>query len=1374
MDKVRLRAVRSLVGGVAAAALLVGMGPITTATATATTHTGRTSTPDPKDKIKPKLEQRLAADRPANFWVRFTATADLSRASAIKDWNARGTAVAKALRDVAQTSQRDVIATLKDEGVDYQAFWATNAVYVRQGSLELAERLAAEAEVQALYPTTAYAVPKPVNGKDVNEVDDVEWGIANINADDAWSQYDVRGEDIVVANIDTGVQYDHPALVNQYRGNKGDGTFDHNYNWFDAAGVCGDAPCDSYGHGTHTMGTMAGDGGSGNRIGVAPHVKWIAANGCCPSDAALIASGQWMLEPTDLAGENPDVSKRPHIINNSWGSQVPSNDPFMEDVTDAWTASGIFSSWSNGNNAPGCLTSGSPGSRTANYSVGAYDNTNTIASFSSRGAGQDREIKPNIAAPGVNVRSAVPGSGYQSYNGTSMAAPHVAGTVALLWSAAPTLVGDVAGTRALLDRTAADHPDDECGGTDADNNVYGEGQLNALALLDAAPVAETGTLGTTVKDGGTGDPIAGAKVSVTGPVNRERTTSADGRLSLPLPVGTYTVTVSSFGYADETVSVEVTSGGTTSRTIGLRATPRVTVTGRITDGSGQGWPLYAKLTVAGMPGGTFMTAPATGRYSLSLPAGATYTLTIDPDYPGYETVTDKVTVGSTSVTHDIAVPVDAQACTAPGYHYTYDGAFADFTTGLPAGWSVVDNNGSGEVWRFDDPYDRGNRTGGDGAFAIAQSSGHATLDSTLSTPVVDLRGQRAPEIRFRQDFYPLVGVSEVDLSTDGGKTWENVLRQTTSARGPVEKAIAIPQAADQPDVRVRFRYSNAQYNSRFWQLDDIVVGTRYCSPKPGGLVLGHVRDRNTGDPVNGATISSKERPLETAESRATPDDPNLPDGFFWMYSSLTGKREFTAVADSYQTHTLKVAVVDGGAAQPAFRLPAGRLSVKPADIVATVRSGRTTTGTFVVTNTGSAPAKVEFSEGAGGRVPLAASRTPGSGGKASTAAGSATGDGPEVVRLKGDFTPLPFARAKSATRAAGSGPAAGPWIDLANYPTRIMDNLVSELDGRIYSVGGVDGIDVTAKGFRYDPATRAWTEIAPLPQGRENPAGAFIDGILYVTGGWEPGPRSLKTTIAYDPATDTWTSRASAPVATAGAGRAVLDGKLYVIGGCTNACDGQDVQRYDPATDTWELLAEYPNPAGHLACAGIDGKILCAGGVRRGGTVWKNTYAYDPAANTWTRRADLPLPIYGSASTASYGQLHVSGGTTGEVITNEGFSYEPDTDTWSGLPPARTIAYRGGSACGLYRVGGSVASGFVPTVAAEVLPTYGNCAPVDLAWLSLDTTSVTLGPGKQVRVRVRLDAGDTSPGAHRGGVWIKEDTPYLVEPVNVTMTVAPR
>ncbi|WP_165700054.1 cell wall-binding repeat-containing protein [Ornithinimicrobium ciconiae] len=444
---------------------------------------------DTDDRVDATVLADLETDGAADFWIYFTARADLSAAAAITDWDARGQAVYDALTATATESQAAVRADLDRADVDYHAFHITNAIRVTDGDAALVATLAADPSVAQLYPTVTITPPDvdlTVAGDLAPQA--IEWGINDINANDVWAT-GATGEGIVVASIDTGVQWDHPALINHYRGNTG-GTVNHNYNWFNAGHGSPSAPNDPNGHGTHTTGTMVGDDGGANQIGVAPGARWIAANGCCPSDLALISSGEWTLAPTNLSGTSPRPDLRPHIINNSWGTTIPSNAPFMEDVSIAWAASGQFGVFANGNNGPACNTSGSPGSRAINYSVGNYTQSHTIAFDSSRGSGQGGVIKPDISAPGSNVRSAYPGSSYASASGTSMAAPHVAGAVALLWSAHPSMVGDLSRTRALLDGTAIDTANSQCGGTAANNNVFGEGRLDALALVETGPDVE--------------------------------------------------------------------------------------------------------------------------------------------------------------------------------------------------------------------------------------------------------------------------------------------------------------------------------------------------------------------------------------------------------------------------------------------------------------------------------------------------------------------------------------------------------------------------------------------------------------------------------------------------------------------------------------------------------------------------------------------------------------------------------------------------------------------------------------------------------------------------------------------------------------------
>ncbi|QIX27284.1 S8 family serine peptidase [Nocardioides sp. JQ2195] len=1362
----RKGSIRALASGLATIAVVATTLSLTGSPVSADPSTG-------KDKINAKLSKQLDNKGEATFWVRF-AMPDLSAASKIKDWDKRGQEVYDTLTRAAESSQKDAVALLEQEGADYRTFWASNAIRVQAGDEALVTDLSAMTEVKGLYPTFEYRLEKPTKGKVIHAKQSIEWGVDNINANDVWDQYGDRGEGMVIANIDTGVDFEHPALVNQYRGNNGDGTFDHNYNWFDAAGTCGDAPCDVDAHGSHTMGTMVGSDGADNEIGVAPGATWIAANGCCPSDAALIESGQWMLAPLDLNGENPDVSKRPNIINNSWGTQSPSNDPFMEDVEEAWAASGIFGTWSNGNNGSGCETSGSPGSRILNYSVGAYDVNNDIAGFSSRGAGQDGEIKPNISAPGVNVRSSVPGGGYASYNGTSMAAPHLAGSIALLWSAAPSLVGDIDATRALLDDSATDRADAQCGGTEADNNVYGEGRLDALALIAAAPVGETGTVTGTVTDSASGDVINGATVELVGETGRTITTGADGTYNARLTAGDYTATVSKFGFETATADVTITAETTTTQDFALTPAASVNLSGTVTDGSGHDWPLHAKVTVPGAE--PVFTDPETGSYEISVPGNATYDVSVEAQYPGYLGATRAVEVGGSDTTADFAVEVNSSTCEARGYAFNVEGTTEDFDSGsLPDGWTVTDEAGTEQTWLFDNPDGRDNLTGGTDGFAIADSDyfgSGGTQDTSLVSPVVDMSSVDSPVVGFKQDYNNLGDVADVDVSIDGGATWETVLSQTTDVRGPREDILELPTAAGQAAVQVRFHYYEADYDW-WWQVDDVFLGSRTCDPVEGGLVVGNVTATNTGEGINGAAISSTEDPEVKTTTRPTPDDENLADGFYSLFSPQVGDVELQAASSGFETGTATVAVAANGTVRQDFALGSGHLVVTPGEVSATRQLGKSpVTRNVEVTNDGDGAVQLEFFERKGGFEILSAD------GSRTTKKQLMAAEGAPLRRLAVDTSfgkQAPKSRMGTNRAPAVNGPHDDPWTDIADYPSNIMDNRAVRVDGIAYSIAGGDGSASTSEVNAYDPATLAWTSKAPLPDARNAVAAGAVGGQVIVTGGWAAAGPS-PSTWAYDPSADAWTAVADAPVELAASGQAVVDGKLYVVGGCTTAaCTPMSdaVAAYDPASDSWETLASYPSAVAFASCGGIDGKVYCTGGNDGGGGT-AASYVYDPAADSWTAIGDAPIDTWASQYAVANGTLVVNGGVQAGAISNRTFAFDAAEGAWIDLPNSNTPRYRGSASCGVYKVGGSSGS-FNAAPDSEMLPGLEDCgaAAADVEWLSISPATATLAPGQTVTLKVTLDPNVAQPGTYTASVGIKEDTPFSVEPVAVTMVVDP-
>jgi subtilisin family serine protease len=459
--------------------------------------------------VDPEVYKALAApDDTIEILVVMAEQADLSAAYDIADWNARGHYVYNTLKATADRTQANVRKYLDGQGIAYRSHISLNSLTL-QAAKSTVDALAAIPEVASVRLGYTYEVP-PLTLEEGATPEDIGWNVSNVAADEVWEQFGVTGEGVVVANIDTGVEYTHDALVQQYRGTMviTEGyTFTHDYNWWDPRGACEiagfppDEPCDNYGHGTHTMGTIAGSDdptnpiSATNGIGVAPGAKWIACKGCeevegwpC-STFALLECADFMLAPWDMNMQNPDPDMRPHVVNNSWGGGA--NDGWYFTPMAAWRAAGIFPAFSAGNSGPNCDTVNSPSDYYNVFASGAVDQNDNIAGFSSRGPSVLGQMKPEVVAPGVSVVSSVPGNTYAPNQGTSMASPHSAGELALIWSAQPELIGQVQLTEWLMMRSADPITTtlQDCGGvpgTEVPNNTYGWGRINAFNAVSTA------------------------------------------------------------------------------------------------------------------------------------------------------------------------------------------------------------------------------------------------------------------------------------------------------------------------------------------------------------------------------------------------------------------------------------------------------------------------------------------------------------------------------------------------------------------------------------------------------------------------------------------------------------------------------------------------------------------------------------------------------------------------------------------------------------------------------------------------------------------------------------------------------------------------
>ena len=378
----------------------------------------------------------------------------------------RAAKVVQSLKSESEFSQREIKAALALKESSGRArgtkpFWIFNGLAVT-ATADTIRDLAARTDVAAVVPDRSFTLASVIDLQPIAASDN--WNLAKIGAPSLWSK-GFTGQGVVVANMDTGVDIGHPALGSKWRGG--------NNSWFDPYNNT-TVPYDLSGHGTATMGVMVAGNTSDNLVGVAPGAKWIAAkifDDASPPQTTLSKihqAFQWLLDPD----QDPATHDSPDVVNNSWDMDNPGlyDGEFAADIQ-SLKAAGINVVCVSGNvlipQPSG--TSTSPGNNPGAFPVGATDANDLITYFSAKGpSAYDGSFYPALAAPGTAIRSTDLYNTYVSFSGTSFAAPHVAGAIALLKSA-------ISGLSAQDAETALNNSVVTYNGPD---NNYGHGRLD--------------------------------------------------------------------------------------------------------------------------------------------------------------------------------------------------------------------------------------------------------------------------------------------------------------------------------------------------------------------------------------------------------------------------------------------------------------------------------------------------------------------------------------------------------------------------------------------------------------------------------------------------------------------------------------------------------------------------------------------------------------------------------------------------------------------------------------------------------------------------------------------------------------------------------
>ncbi|MEN8006136.1 MAG: S8 family serine peptidase, partial [Candidatus Krumholzibacteriota bacterium] len=672
--------------------------------------------------------------------------------------------VVSSLRDQAAATQGDLLASLSAKSTKgvrgYRSHWLINGVVVT-AEVGTIRELALRPDVGRVEPAARIELIEPVETTlDDKNADPpsryVPDGIGSIRSHEVWYSLGIDGTGTIVGGLDTGVDLLHPALTDKWLARRPDVTAAE--AWF-IPGEFGDpkGPSDEHGHGTHTMGTMCGVTAT-DTVGVAPGAEWIASNAVYNYedvfDIGIIAAMEFFADPDGDSGTTDDV---PDVVNNSWGQITPDPaagylecDSIYWDAIDNCEAAGVVMIFAAGNEGPTAGSLRMPADRATTatncFAVGSvYPTPPFLTSFfSSRGpsaCGGPHEIKPEVMAPGNGIYSTWPGGGYAYLSGTSMAAPHVSGVVALMRQANPN--ADVTTIKETLMATAIDIRDI------GEDNESGWGLIDAYeAVLAIMP--HTGTVSGVITDGSTGLPCEGVMVARVGGLETF-TTGPDGAYSFFLPSGVQEFTAKIFGYDDGLISVTILDDLTVNGDLTLNLQPVATVSGTVYDPDGL--PLEGAQVEAMETPAAPVSTDAAGYYELVLP--------IDPGNPYLVRATasglgflfqDVSLAGNTTV--DFILPPDTTEDFESNHLYDYPWYQTDDT-----GWHLFWHTTTG-AW--------------EGSYCVRSA---VTPNSNSSGLAIDYDVAEAGNISFRfrvntEEFYDLFNfyVDDVVVGTWSGET----------------------------------------------------------------------------------------------------------------------------------------------------------------------------------------------------------------------------------------------------------------------------------------------------------------------------------------------------------------------------------------------------------------------------------------------------------------------------------------------------------------------------------------------------------------------------------------------------------------------------